>query len=81
MELRFGTDSGLEFIEYVRNTPEFSSLPIVVLHGGANPKTVEAARRLGIKTFVSKPSHLTELETVLQTLAQRNVLITNFPRE
>ena len=68
-ELRLGTESGLEFIEYVRTTPELSRLPIVVLHGGSSPNAIEAARRFGVKSVFCKPSEIAELKSILATIA------------
>lgn len=55
LDLLFHDGSGMEIIKYIRNTPEISSLPIVILTGHMNPATLQDAENLGANAIHEKP--------------------------
>jgi DNA-binding response OmpR family regulator len=47
--------SGLRILEKIKSTPSLSTLPVIVVSGRDDPKTVKAAKDLGAFDFISKP--------------------------
>jgi len=46
---------GLKVLEFIRNTPEMSRLPVVVLTGNSSPALVDESLRLGATGHFDKP--------------------------
>lgn len=69
---------GLQFLEWLRRTPEIRALPCVIYSGSANPSDVQAAYEIGVTSFIVKPIDFNDwvarLEVVLRfwmDIAQR----------
>ena len=72
---------GLEFLEWLRQTPTLRALPCVIYSGSANPTDVQAAYDAGVTSFIVKPLDFGEwvarLEIMLKfwmDIAQRPVV-------
>ena len=48
-------ESGLAVLEFMRNTPQFKTLPVVIFSGHPEPRLIEEAYRLGANSFLAKP--------------------------
>lgn len=59
---------GFQFIQWVREQPEFRHLPVVVLTGSAFSPDVKRAYQLGANSFLVKPNDVTELTNTLKEL-------------
>lgn len=46
---------GLEFLEWLRQSPTLRALPCVIYSGSANPSDVQAAYDAGVTSFIVKP--------------------------
>ena len=47
--------TGLQFLEWLRQTPSLRALPCVIYSGSANPSDVQTAYELGVTSFIVKP--------------------------
>ncbi len=61
LELLLHGVSGLKVLEYIRSTPQLSTLPVVVLTGNTNPATRQEADRLGVNSYHEKPGGFDEM--------------------
>ena len=48
-------ENGLSVLEFMRATPEFKTLPVIIFSGHPEPKLIEEAYRLGANSFLAKP--------------------------
>ncbi len=61
LDISMPSISGLKILEKIRSTPSLAGLPVIIVSGKDDPKTVRDARELGANDFISKPfepSHL-----------------------
>jgi CheY-like chemotaxis protein len=64
LDLRMPRINGLEFLERVKQDPQLSKIPVVVLTSSDRPEDVELTYKLGGNSFVSKPTDAKGLERV-----------------
>jgi DNA-binding response OmpR family regulator len=57
--------SGLDLLEFLRRSPEWEDLPIIMLSSEAADATVDEAMELGADSYVMKPTTLEELEKAI----------------
>jgi len=57
--------SGLDLLEYLRRSPEWENLPIVMLSSEAADVMIDEAMDLGADSYVMKPTTLEELEKAI----------------
>ncbi len=62
MDLRMPDLDGIEAIRRLRNIPTAMKLPIIVVTAVPSREAVQAARSLGVTSFVVKPWHARDLE-------------------
>jgi CheY-like chemotaxis protein len=62
--------SGFEFLQWLRNEPEFTGLPVVVLTGSAFSPDVKRAYALGANSFLVKPTDSAELAVMLKSTTE-----------
>jgi CheY-like chemotaxis protein len=56
LDLKLPVLTGVEFLHWLRKTPRFSRLPVIIMTGAfKGPNYVEAARRLGVRHYLEKP--------------------------
>jgi CheY-like chemotaxis protein len=65
-DLKMPRMSGLELLRWLREHPECSVIPTIVLSGSALPADVREAYRLGANAYMAKPSNLNELVEMLR---------------
>src|SRR6266404_5018414 len=62
VDLKMPRMDGLGVLEWMRNHPECSFLPVVMLSGSGDERDVLEAHRRGVKAYFVKPNDLKELE-------------------
>jgi CheY-like chemotaxis protein len=60
--------SGLEILEWIRQQPKFSSLPVVMLSAAMDAGSVKRAYELGANSYLAKPSGFEALVDVILNL-------------
>lgn len=58
LDLNLPCLSGMKVLEWIREQPQFASLPVVMYTSSDHPNDVENARRLGVAEYVLKPSRV-----------------------
>jgi two-component system response regulator len=56
LDLKMPRMDGFEFLQWLRNEPAFSAIPVVVLTSSDQPEDVESAYALGANCYLQKPS-------------------------
>lgn len=68
-DVRLGEESGVQFLDWMRDQPNLRNIPVIVLTGSATPQEVETARKLGASRILQKPGNPFALEEMLSDLA------------
>jgi CheY-like chemotaxis protein len=68
LDLKLGTDTGINFLKWLKTSPEFNAIPVTVLTGYAEEKDVIAAENAGALNVLIKPVGIIALIELLGTL-------------
>lgn len=68
LDLNMPLMNGLEFLQWRRQHPTVSSIPVLVLTSSENPQDVVDAYRLGANAYLVKPMAMTELSSLLKSI-------------
>jgi len=71
---------GFALVEKIRKTPEFSSIPVLMLSSGAHGGEAARCRQIGIAAYLTKPVRPSELlDALLNALAKNDQTRKSFP--
>jgi CheY-like chemotaxis protein len=71
LDLRLPHKSGFEVLEWIRQQPEFQSLPVIIYTSSGADSDRERARKLGATDYLVKPSGIGEMTRVAAMIKQR----------
>jgi CheY-like chemotaxis protein len=71
LDLKMPRMTGFDVLSWLRNRPEFSQLPAVVLSSSSYPQDIQHAAQLGAREYFIKPHSISQLATVVQSATQR----------
>lgn len=57
LDILFSRENGITFLNWLKNEPEISSIPVVVISNYDDPKTKKEAFKLGIKDYLLKTNY------------------------
>jgi len=66
LDLKLPTKSGLEVLSWLRDTPQFKTLVVLVLTTSNEPKDIDRALKLGANAYLVKPSIFSELTEMMK---------------
>lgn len=67
--------SGKDFLEFVRQRPEFNSLPVLMLSSEFSDVKINELLKLGADGYVTKPVSMDELEAAIQKASEKRNLL------
>lgn len=67
-DLSISGESGLEFIQWLREQVQFENLPTFVLSGSLSKEDISRAQNLGVSRVMQKPQEFRTLERTLSQL-------------
>lgn len=70
LDIKMPRFSGLEVLHWLRDHPECSIIPSIVLSASAEPQDVQQAYELGASTYFQKPPSIEELTELMRTINQ-----------
>ena len=70
LDLKMPRKDGFEVIQWVRQQPGLSALPIVVLTSSENMRDVNTAYKLGANSFLVKPMEFNDFQAMTNFLSQ-----------
>ena len=71
LDLNLPRLSGMKVLQWIREQPQFASLPVVIYTSSEDPKQQEKAKQLGANDYIVKPPFVDEIAAILQKLKQR----------
>lgn len=69
LDLAMPVMNGLELLHWLRNSPRWRDLPVLVVTGGSDPSWETAARALGVAKVLEKSVRIEDLTLLLQEIA------------
>ena len=69
LDLKMPLVNGFEFLAWRGRSPQFASIPVVVLSGSGRADDVERAKSMGANQYLTKPNSLEDLARVLSGTA------------
>lgn len=69
LDLKLPKLSGLEVLEWIRNSSGLKALPVFMLTTSTDPGEMSRAFELGVTSYFVKPLGLTDLEGILEGIA------------
>ncbi len=71
LDLNLPRRSGMKVLQWIRQQPQFGSLPVVIYTSSDKPKEQEQAMQLGANEYIMKPSRLDKIAAVVEQLKER----------
>jgi len=71
LDLYMPGGSGLEFLQNVHVMPKFNKVPIILMTGTAMPHVVESCKKLGVRSYLTKPTSYKDILSRVQVLTRR----------
>lgn len=68
LDLKLPYVHGFDVLEWIRNSPELSRLPVVILTSSSEERDRQRAQELGARDYLIKPPEPTSLMQVMQGL-------------
>jgi CheY-like chemotaxis protein len=68
MDLKMPRMSGFEVLQWLRQNPECSVIPVIIMSNSALEEDVLQAYRLGANAYFEKPANFAQLERILQSI-------------
>jgi CheY-like chemotaxis protein len=68
LDLRMPEITGLEWLEWLKNQPEHSAIPVIVVSTFDRQREIRKSYQLGARTFLSKPLNPEELRRAVRAL-------------
>jgi CheY-like chemotaxis protein len=76
LDLNMPRKDGRQILKELKSTPAFQSIPVVVFTTSRDQKDITYSRKMGAKSFITKPSTFVEWIEVMRSLAD-TWLVTN----
>jgi len=68
LDLKMPRINGLELLDWLRKSPQYSRIPKVMLSGSGLQPDVEEAYKLGVNTYFTKPCQMEQLEELIRLI-------------
>lgn len=75
LDLKMPKMDGMEVLRWLRKHPTFARIPVVMLSGSGLEKDVDEAYRLGVHSYIQKPSDFKDFVHKLGTLIDYWVMV------
>jgi CheY-like chemotaxis protein len=69
LDLNLPCLTGMKVLQWIREQPQFATLPVVMYTSSDHPRDLENARQLGVTEYVLKPSRIGKIAELLQRLS------------
>ncbi len=70
LDMRLPDRPGMELLEELRNDPELSGKPVIVVSGVDDPEQVRRCQELGVRAYLHKPFNVAELRLQVRDCLQ-----------
>jgi len=79
LDIKMPRMSGIEVLNYIRSTPKFMKIPVIIVTSSNNEKDLFESYRLGIVSYVVKPIDIVQFINAIKTLGQCLAVIHKVP--
>ena len=70
LDLNMPAMTGQQFLSELNKREALSDIPVIILSTSANTETINQAKALGVKSFITKPSNFKELKNILHRILE-----------
>ena len=70
LDLNMPIMTGQQFLVELNKSEELNQIPVIILSTSANIDTIDQAKALGAKIFITKPSSFKELKNILHKILE-----------
>jgi CheY-like chemotaxis protein len=70
LDLNMPAMTGQQFLSELNKREALSDIPVIILSTSANTETINQAKALGAKSFITKPSNFKELKNILHRILE-----------
>ena len=79
LDIKMPRMNGIEVLKYIRSTPKFMSIPVIMVTSSADEKNLIKSYKLGVNAYVTKPIDIVQFIDALKTLGQCLAVIHKVP--
>jgi CheY-like chemotaxis protein len=79
LDLKMPRMNGIEVLNYIRSTPKFMKIPVIIVTSSKNEKDLIESNRLGITSYMVKPIDIVQFINAIKTLGQCLAVINKVP--
>jgi two-component system response regulator len=79
LDIKMPRMNGIEVLNYIRSTPKFMKIPVIIVTSSNNEKDLIESYRLGIVSYVVKPIDIVQFIDAIKTLGQCLAVINKVP--
>jgi CheY-like chemotaxis protein len=68
LDLRMPEMNGFELLEWLKNEPDYTGIPVIVISSFDRQREIRKSYQLGARTFLSKPVHPESIRNAIRAL-------------
>jgi CheY-like chemotaxis protein len=68
LDLKLPRKSGFEVLEWIKNHPKYSNIPVIIFSSSNQTKDLQTAYSLGANSYLVKPTGFAELNKLIEAL-------------
>jgi len=79
LDIKMPKMSGIEVLKYIRSTPKFMTIPVIMVTSSADEKDLIESYKLGANSYVVKPIDIIQFINAIKILGQYWAVINKVP--
>jgi two-component system response regulator len=79
LDIKMPRMNGIEVLKYIRSTPKFMTIPVIMVTSSADEKNLIKSYKLGVNAYVVKPIDIVQFIEAIKTLDQCLAVIHKMP--
>ena len=79
LDIKMPRMNGLEVLKYIRSTPKFMKIPVIIVTSSDDEKDLIKSYKLGVNAYVVKPIDIVQFIDAIRTLGQCLAVINKVP--
>jgi len=70
LDINMPKKNGFEVLEEIKQNHDFKTIPIILFTSSNNEDDIERGYKLGVNSYIAKPTHLTDFEDLLENVTK-----------
>ena len=79
LDIKMPRMNGIEVLKYIRSTPKFIKIPVIMVTSSADEKNLIKSYKLGVNAYAVKPVDIVQFIDAIKTLGQCLAVIQKVP--